>query len=373
MASPSKIRVMISSRCNDSFPVGAKSTLSDLRRELKAEIEAQQIAGRKSFEVWINEEVDPQGGIWDSWDVCIQAVKECDVLIVLSNGDAGWAQESGEIGICHAEMMTGLSVAPAKVRLIQLDAKAKAGGSAVARNQRFQDEISRQSQFRGGVVATIDDAKKRVSDALHDAVIKLMQAGVRDASRGKFHSGAALDWSRMDFGNRQAEMVRVLRGAMLERAGSIEESGRVFIRLDDHLVLAEAHAIPAAMSVGPAKELVGQPFLKDHSLAAHIKRRRGGPIHVIACHKTATEGQASKLLGFPDATFVTGPFGVFVADPIQKVQLALINNCRDEATTRHGLQRFLEWSAQTGEDALIASRAKARTRIVAAIAKEMES
>ena len=59
--------------------------------------------------------------------------------------------------------------------------------------------------------------------------------------------------------------------------------------------------------------------------------------------------------GFPDATVVSAPFGVFVADNIQKVQFAFIVNCRDEANTRHGVQRFFEWLAQTGEESLVAS------------------
>ena len=95
MAKSSKLRVMISSRCNDAFPAGASTNLSDIRRQLKTEIEAMEIAGRKTFEVWISEEADPQGGTWDSWDVCIEAVKDCDILIVLSNGNAGWSEGSG--------------------------------------------------------------------------------------------------------------------------------------------------------------------------------------------------------------------------------------------------------------------------------------
>ena len=54
--------------------------------------------------------------------------------------------------------------------------------------------------------------------------------------------------------------------------------------------------------------------------------KRGGPVHVIACHKTATESQAARLLGFPDATLVSAPFGIFAADPVQKVQFAFITN-----------------------------------------------
>ena len=67
---------------------------------------------------------------------------------------------------------------------------------------------------------------------------------------------------------------------------------------------------------------------------------------------------------------VAAPFGVFVADNIQKVQFAFIVNCRDDATARHGVQRFFEWLAQTREEVLVAERARARARIVSAIAKD---
>jgi hypothetical protein len=92
MATSSKLRVMISSRCDDPFPVGAATSLTDIRRELKREIEAVEIFGRKAFEVWINEETPPKGGTWDSWDVCLEALADCDILLVISNGNAGWAK-----------------------------------------------------------------------------------------------------------------------------------------------------------------------------------------------------------------------------------------------------------------------------------------
>jgi hypothetical protein len=360
---------MLSSRCNDSFPPGAATTLSDIRRELKTQIEAMEIAGRKAFDVWINEETDPQGGTWDSWDVCIEAVKDCDILLVISNGNAGWAEGSGEIGICHAEMMTALSTAPAKVRSITVDEIPVIEDEAGKRNKRFQDYIASESLFRGATVSTVDQLKSRTTDALHDAVISLAQAGVRDASRGKFHSRAALSWTRLDFSERQSAMVRVLRDAVKARSGAFEESTKLFVRVGGCDILTEPHAIPAALTVGPARELVGQPFLKYHLVAASLTHRRGGPLHIIACHRTATETQASRMLGFPDATFVSATFGVFVANPIQRVQFAFITNCRDEANTRHGVQRFFEWMTQTGEDKLVAKRAQARARIVRAMAK----
>lgn len=371
MARSSRLRVMLSSRCNDEFPPGSGTTLSVIRRNLKTRIEGLEIAGRKVFEVWINEEADPQGGTWDSWEVCIQAVKDCDILLVITNGNAGWASGSGEVGICHAELMTGLSIAPAKVRLIALPNVSSKAGDAGGRDMRFQEEISKQSLFRGGTVNDAATLNARVFEALHDAVVALAQAGVRDASRGKFHSGAALDWTRLDFNARRAEMVKVLRSALKARPGANESKGKLFVKLDGHDTLIESHAIPAALSVAPARESVGQPFLKDYQLDASLTGTRGGPLHIIACHKSATESQAAKILGFPDATLVAAPFGIFAADPVQKVQFAFITNCRDEANTRHGLQRFFEWLKQTGEEKLAADRAQARARIVRAIAKEV--
>jgi hypothetical protein len=77
------------------------------------------------------------------------------------------------------------------------------------------------------------------------------------------------------------------------------------------------------------------------------------------------------LLGFPDATIVTGSFGVYVADNVQKIQLCLIANCRDDSSTRHELQKLFDWLEQSGEDALLAKRATSRARIVGVIAKEV--
>ncbi len=377
MAKSSKLRVMISSRCNDRFPQkpGGR-VLSDIRKDLKNEIEALELFGKPIFEVWINEDTPPQGGTWDSWDVCLQAVDDCDVLIALSNGNAGWAENGGDIGICHAELSRGLSRAPGKVRLISLGNIATSATAEDERNKRFQEYVNRQSLFRGGNVATEADLKARVKEAVRDALIMLAQVGVRESSKGRFHSGEALDWARLDFAARQKAMKNVLREAMRQRAGSSTDGEHLFVQLGGVDILCVPAAIPAALTVSAAKEMVGQPFLRDHELSSTLtkgKNKRGGPVHVIACHKSATEAQATRLLGFPDATVVSAPFGIFVADNVQKVQFAFIVNCRDESTTRHGVQRFFEWLAQSGEEALVAERAEARGRIVAAIAKEVKA
>jgi len=123
MAKSSKIRVMLSSRSDDVFPSsgakGAKS-LSAIRKSLKSEIEGLEIFGQKPFEVWINEDAPPAAASDDSWEKCMKEVRDCDILIVLSNGNAGWAKAGGSIGICHAEYSEGLATARGKVWLVSL-------------------------------------------------------------------------------------------------------------------------------------------------------------------------------------------------------------------------------------------------------------
>jgi uncharacterized protein (TIGR02646 family) len=167
---------------------------------------------------------------------------------------------------------------------------------------------------------------------------------------------------------RKKEMERVVRESILQRAGASEVNDKIFVKLDNTEIMVLVHAIPASLSVSSAKEMVGQPFLRDHQYAPLLTKKRSGPVHIIACHKGVTESQASKLLGCSDATVVSTPFGVYVADEVHKVQFALLVNCRDEANARHGVQRFFEWLDQTGEACLLAKRARYRARIVAAIA-----
>ncbi len=371
MALSRKIRIMISSRSKSNFPVGPVNIkLSTIRIELMEEIEAENLFGDRAYEVWINERTPPQG-TWDIWDTCMLAVKDCDILIALYNGDAGWATEAGEIGICHDELSMAYSTAPGKVRLIKLPEIAVDNTPAGKRNKRFQDYVVAQRSYAGGEVETVDDLKQRVREALRDAVVTLTQSGVLEAGRGRADTGQALDWNRKNFAARQEAMVEVLNDSISQRTNSRIEGDNLFVRIENKDLLFVLDAVPAAMSVAAAREMVGQPFLEDHLYASALTSGRGGPVHVIGCHKTITEAQAMKLLGFPDATVVTTQFGVYVADNVQKIQLILIANCRDDANTRHGVQRFFDWLRQTGEGSRLAQRAASRAKIVKSIAQEL--
>ncbi|EGB96573.1 hypothetical protein G1E_22895 [Pseudomonas sp. TJI-51] len=372
MAQSKKIRVMLSSRCDDRFPASSEQTLSSIRAQLKHEIEGTLLFGKQVFDVWINEDAPPSDGLQDSWDACLQAVRDCDVLLVLSNGNAGWASGDGDIGICHAEYMEGLATARGKVRFIAMPNIATDSGldAQATRNLRFQAFIEQQSPFRGGMVSTVEQLRSRVQEALLDALVVLTQRGVAAAASSRFDMGQALDWTRMDFRQRKRAMEAVLLQA-LNGGNTPASETYAIVPIAGLNVVVFAHAIPAAFTVAAARELVGKPFLHDHE-HADLLNGAEGPLHLIACHRGATELQATALLGFADATVVSGSFGIFVADDIQKVQFAFLANCRDASQTRHALQRFREWLEQTGEAQALAKRAASRAKIVKIIADEFE-
>lgn len=374
MASSPKIRVMLSSRCKDRFSSEEPTLLTDIRRALKKSIEEAQLFGFKPFEVWINEDASASDHMADSWDFCLKQARECDVMIVLYNGHAGWAKSGEDVGVCHAEYAEAVKAAPAKVRLIEMPpTKPTKDKAQIARNERFRVYQQQAAAFRGGEVTTTGGLTTAVHAALFDAVLSQTRRGAESSKGGRFDLGPALEWSRLDYAGRRAAMQAELRMALegrvnLKVTGDASTAGPL-VQIGGHSILVRTHAIPAAFSVPAAREPVGRPHLQDHELSDALKAA-GGPLHVIACHRSVTETQATSMLGFPDAIIVSSPFGVYVADDVQKVQFVFLANCRDAYQTRHAVQRFLDWTEQAGESVALAERAMARARIVKAIAKE---
>ena len=361
-----KLRVMISSRCNDPFPRTAGQPLSDVRQRLKDELEAVELLNHQLFEVWINEDAPPTPGS-DGWDVCMAEVDKSDILIVLFNGNAGWAASAGGTGICHGEFERGLGRAPGKVRVLQLGERADIESHTAPRDKRFQEVVRKADQFRGAAAKTEDELVSLAKETVVHAVSDLAKLGVRESRRGQYHLGEALEWSKLDYRARCDRIVETLVAALVENGGNKVRDDLVTSGLANSPVLIQVHAVPGRMTEPTARELVGRPFLADHQLLREMASS-DGPIHVIGCNRGATETQARDLLGFPDAVIVRAPFGVYVADEVQKIQFMLLENCRDETTTRTQLQRCFDWLDQSGEAKAAAARAKARKRIIQTIA-----
>ena len=197
MAVSSKIKIMISSRCNDRFPLETKSakTLSAIRAELKNSIEGIRIFRQSIYEVWINEKA-AEDASQSAWDQCMNEARDCDVFIALFNGNAGWADQSGTIGICHAEFEKAYTAAPGKVFIVNIHEPNAKGAPSGGVHSAFQQYVQRLRRFDARTAKTEAQLIEAVQRTVPQATVKMVQRGVRDASRGIRYEGPALDWSR---------------------------------------------------------------------------------------------------------------------------------------------------------------------------------
>ncbi len=368
------LTVMISSRCHDRISFNEKKrSMSTLRKAMKKEIEELLFDGRQVFKVWIHEEESVTPGEQKSWDTCINKSKRSDVFLVLYNGNAGWSGSSerlgDHVGICQAEFETAFNKTPSKVRAIQLPPIIAKQDSP---DERFQNYFNRQ-HIQAAQAENGEEAIKFARQAVVGALLDLARAGIGVGSKGSYFAGEALAWTRMDYSQRRAVMTATVVQFLSERtkkeeAYSLEKI--VIYPVNNASIAFSCDSIPASMGTAAARELVGQPFLKDHEICAQLDSDVYGPVHIIACQKNVTEVQALRQLGFPDAIVVSAPFGIYVADDVQKIQMVFIASCRDETSTRHNVQRFLQWLQEQGEDRLLALRACSRRRIGDLIAQE---
>ena len=367
------LKIMISSRVTDtvSFADGTSKTMEEIRTDLKASIEAVVIGGEKLFEVWINEDAPAAPGDDTSWEHCMEQARTADVVLSMFNGNAGWAKSGGDVGICHAELETALRHGRARVRLLQLpNCNTEVAGDEKERNDRFGAYVLNQNLFRAQA-KKFDEVKKIVVAALRDAVIELSRRGKTSAKADKYDRGPALEWSRLSFIDRRDAMVKSAADALKARSGVAEVDGITFrVPLKKDKLVVRVAAMPGAMSVAEAREMVGRPHLRDHELAGQLNARSHvGPLHLIVCHRSATEARGLSILGFPDAVVVSSGFGLYVADNVEKSQLVFLRECRDDTAGRHTLQLFFDWLDHSGEGDKVVDRAKGRRAVARAVAK----
>lgn len=362
---------MISSRCKDLVLFDNKmQPMSILRTAMKEKLENMKLGGFKMFKVWIHEDESDTAGNRNTWEQCMEQARNADVFIALYNGRAGWTGSTSPVreglGICHSELEVAFNKAPGKIRTIQFNPLVPAEPNTP--DKRFQDYFSLLN-LPGAQVADGDDALRRVDSLAAAIVLSLAREGVGLQSSGSYYAGEALAWSRMNFERRRDSMTdaveEFLRSRSPRKSGAdvLPSPRSVVVRIRELPIGFVCDAIPGPMGTAAARELVGQPFLRDHLTIKGWNDKIAGPVHVIACQKSITENQALRQLGFPDAVVVSAPFGVYVADETQSIQMAFLANCRDETTTEKGVQTFMQWLLDYGEAQHLARRAKNRRKL----------
>ncbi|GLR85284.1 hypothetical protein GCM10007857_19940 [Bradyrhizobium iriomotense] len=343
-------------------------SLSELRLKLKKDVEATSVFGERPYEVWIHEKATEDLEL-DAWDECLRQARECDIFVALYNGHAGaTGPQGGSVGICQAELNLAYSQAPGKVFIVNIFEPSSSNVPSRPADKQFQKFVEEQYRF-GRMVKGPGAIEGEIRETIVRATVKMVQRGVIEASRGKGYLGPALDWNRQSYLQRRASMIAAVRGSLgPSRSASREDS--CVTTIGGSRVLVRLGAVPDAMSVAAAREMVGQPHLADHDWTKQLANADGGPVHLVACHKSVTEAQAKRMLGFPNATVVNGPFGIYVADSVQAIQLVLIANCQDETRTQHGVQRFQDWLAQSEQSELLVRLARKRRSLVTLLAKD---
>ncbi|MBA3355724.1 MAG: hypothetical protein H0U18_07255 [Pyrinomonadaceae bacterium] len=133
----------------------------------------------------------------------------------------------------------------------------------------------------------------------------LVQDAAVTPDLAKSNTGPALDWHRMSYLQRRdamrVEMCETLKAIPGNKPGNLtpseDEWMTFWVTIGGKKLLAPLHAVPAGLSQSAAREKVGQPFLLDHKLHTALAGGDGGPMHIVACYKGATESQALKMLG----------------------------------------------------------------------------
>jgi hypothetical protein len=365
------IQVMLSSRCQVDIPSGGGTvTLSNVRVDLKKKIERMMfVNGQRAFDVWINEEGGPGPGDESAWEYCLERARECDLFVSIFDGQSGWIKPGETEGICEAELEAAMDSDASRVRIIRLDPPRPRKTSPEAESDaRFKGYIEKFNRFR----STATDAASLETQVLTTVQAAVVEMALRGGPPAKGYLGQALVWNRLSFVERKALIERELAKELNQRPRSRRLNDQTVVTpIGSKQIAVRCAGLPAPMSVAAARELVGQPFLRDHELVEQMKLTDAGPVHLIGCHTGVTESQARRQLGFPDAIVVTTPQGVWVADPVQNIQVLYLRNCVDVLSTRVRLQNALEWLEESGEANKLAERAAKRARIARAVAKEV--
>lgn len=372
------IKVMISSRVGAPLMKGkSKPTVGDAAKEIKKKLDGLRLFPEAKFEqeslfhfdLSLELKAKPGGKTIDQY--CREMVNKSDIVLALYNGQAGSSLSEGADGICFLEMRMAMDFSPEKLVVVTLPPQPGEGEA----DKRFREWFEDQRIWTApGTAKGIPDVVEGAREALREAVV----SGTRRAGHlrvGSYYFGGALEWSRMNYERRAEAMRKAVYESLQPHGKKRNEQGEDEMTLfaigdEDERVFTWIHAIPAALSEPHAREMVGQPYLNDHKLV-EVMDGLPGPLHVVACARGVTEAQAVRMLGFPDATIIKAPFGVFVADEVQKIQMAFLAQCRDEPTTHEAVSQFIAWLRQVGEFEAILKRGRHRSDLVKILAKKI--
>jgi hypothetical protein len=355
-----KLRVFLSSRVNSSFEgLDKPFSLSDLRQFIREELESETFLGEKVLDVIINEESFNGDMSKDAFDICMNTMRSCHIIIIIYNGEAGWAITDHANGICHEEFLIAMNEFSGMTYAMSL--------SDFFTLPRTEPEKEKNDSFTLNITSSFRHMEKISAsnvEELQKTVLKQVKGYILDAVQKSFETrkeevagsnvfGETLDWSKLNYSERQDAIFSILKPTFSSIPG-----------LD--AVIKAFHAIPDNMSVADARNMIGRPFIEEHELIRRRKEKMG-VIHFVAIYGNTTETQVKNHVGYPNLTVIKGPFGYYLWEKNSHIQMFFLIKCINPQTIKTRLSQIMNWLNGSAELPKIVVRAKARFSILHAI------
>ncbi len=365
----SKIKIFISSKVNPVFEGLTEKdyTLGKLRAFIKTQLEAETFLGEKIFDVILNEDGFEADFTKSAFDTCLKRVSGADVIIILYNGDAGWAPDKKKNvnGICHEEYLMAVKDHPGMTFGINISghfAKVKYSAEQQVRNKSFQDDIDSYYRFKEYSEA------KNVTE-LQNYILKLIKADIQSSSEKAFKAkkvadlsntvfGKTLDWSKLNYNQRVTEL-----------KSEAEKDFKDFAPFKD--IIVTHNIIPDNMSVTDARNYIKRPFLYEQETIKGNKLKKG-VVHLISIYGSATETQVKNLVGHPDLTVIKTEFGFYLWEQCTHIQIFFLINCKNPSIIKTRVQLVEIWLKSSKELSKVQQRSVARYSILEAINKSQD-
>ena len=359
-----KLKIFLSSRVNsrsNSEMLDKTFSLGEFRTYLRDQLENESFFDEKIWDIVINKTDFDSPIAMDAFGNCMDKMKECNVIIILFNGEAGWGTVEESNGICHEEFL--IAVNEFSKMAFALDLKKyffQTDEDPLAeKNRNFKIDI--ENTF--GHMETPADSLSSVGE-LFGFVLKQVKRYLLKAVEIFFATqkrivsassvfGETLDWSKLNYFEREKKLKDMLKKIF----GSSPDFDKVIKRF---------HSIPDHMSVADARNRIGRPFVYEHKLLEG-KPETSGVIHFIGVFGNATEIQAKNLVGYPDITALKAPFGFYLWEKNIHIQILFLRNCINPQTVRTRLTEVINWLNGSREKSRILKRSDARYSILRAI------
>lgn len=367
---PKKIKLMISSRCSDLIKIGKEEiSFTDLRDYILNELEKETFLGDTIFDVVISEKIIAPADD-TSWNKCLKEIIDSDIVLIWFTGHEGYKDRGKSIGICFAEYIEALQSNPSKVYILDfrklklLYADKTEIKDVVKLKSEFALEVSKKDKWLQkteiskctSLAKLKEEVKNKCYTTTRASITNFVLTGSQTLRQINHQFGEGLQWSKLNYRFRQEAIKHYLQKAINKFLVELD-----FKQLQNACIL---HALPDAMSVAEARELVGRPYLND---LAHLSAKSIGPIHFIGVYKNATESQLRDVIGHQDVAIIQESFGFYLWDLINHVQLVYITNCKDPEVTTLRTQEFFTWLRLHGETNYVIDRATRRLEILKVI------